>query len=127
MTRKINIIEWGGHLIQTRASDAAFVQATFNALVVPEPAAPLAEKLNTTAFATAPVPKAFVFQTEDFLYGFKQPDPAPFLLFAERLRALPNGGVPFKLFNLTTDHIGYLTRPAESAQVILEAVAYLGG
>ena len=68
-----------------------------------------------------------VYLTEDFLYGFKQPDPSAFLLFANRLKAMPNGGIPFKMFNLSADHLCYLTRPVESAQVILEAVEYLRG
>ena len=96
--------------------------------MVPEPAA-AADLTSSTPLLLSrrPCQRPLCSRPRTSLYGFKQPDPAPFLLFAERLQALPNGGVPFKMFNLTTDHIGYLTRPVESAQVILEAVEYLGG
>ena len=125
-TKVIDISQWSAHLIQTRSNDTAFVQQTYRYLA-PEPMQPLLDHLNVTAFLGAPLPMAMVYLTEDFVYGFHQPDPAAFLLFADRLKALPNGGIPFKIFNLTADHQCYLTRPVESAQVILEALEYLGG
>ena len=124
--RVLGQVEWMNHFINTRRNDTSFVDATFKWLV-PEPNQPLYDVLNVTGFVNADLPKAFVYETVDFVSGATQPDPSFFNIFSNRLAAMKNGGYEYKVFNTSADHQGFLTDPVKSAKVILDAVKYLGG
>ena len=127
-TRVLGRVRWRKHYVNTRFDDDAFVNATYE-LLVPEPNQPLYDALNVTGFVAADLPKAFVYETEDFVSGTgaELPDPGFWLTYARRLAALRNGGYEFRVYKGSGDHQGFLTDPVASARVILAAVQYLGG
>lgn len=73
------------------------MQRTYD-LMVPEPRGPELQELDTSAFFSTPIPKAFIFETLDHSLST---DTSAWLLFSDRLAQSNNANVSYQVCSLT--------------------------